>query len=469
VRQRFILDENGRRIEKAQPMQKAQLDLGGTWTGGAGADAQFPAFSDFSVGTTPRGYSQGVAPGSNTGGVLDLPSISATGTFGGNTLEGAQYTGGVGGDVVMPELADAIAPYIRQKSYMRSFVPTIAMRGYQLNIPKLTQGAIAYYVQEGVTSPTTAVGTGVVVLQAKKLMANMAITAELQEDNIIPILPSLKEEFAHAFALAEEEAMLLGELSPTGSDNTAVTYGSATLGNNKNMFDGLTHVGINNGEYTTNYNSGDGYGAPVVNVGGNPLTPQNFATALKNLNLFGRNRADLLAVISMSDLESLMTDETVLVALDRFGPQTQYVTGEVSRVYGIGVVVTNLLEISAHSFIDSTGDSYYLYGWDYDTSVVGRSAACPTGTTTAGGYDGRRRFYNATDDEATYDITDKREAFIFNRASCLIGDRRQFKLVSTDLLLIMSDQLLLVASERVGFCTPYPRGVCKLIGIADNS
>jgi hypothetical protein len=186
---------------------------------------------------------------------------------------------------------------------------------------------------------------------------------------------------------------------------------------------------------------------------------------MRHLNLFGRDRADLLGVISLTEQESLLTDPTVLVSLDRFGPQTQYLTGEIGRVFGVGIVATNLLEINEHSFINSAGVADYLLCWDYGLTLIGRNAAAigaGVGIVSAGGFDGRRRFHTT----AAYE-TECREAYLFNRSGLLIGDRRQFKLSASDMLFMMSDQLLLCASERIGFTSPYPRAVCKLINIGD--
>ncbi len=56
---------------------------------------------------------------------------------------------------------------------------------------------------------------------------------------------------------------------------------------------------------------------------------------------------------------------------------------------------------------------------------------------------------------------------MINRNAAIIGDRRIFVIKSSDEVLIRSDQLLIVASERIAFQAQYSEAVNKIINIGD--
>ena len=100
---------------------------------------------------------------------------------------------GNGGDMIVPQLADQIIPFIRQKSYLRQFLQSFQMPTETYRFPKLTSGNSVYYVGEGSSSPESLMSTGTVELAAKKLMVALAISAELEEDeNIVSSINHIK-------------------------------------------------------------------------------------------------------------------------------------------------------------------------------------------------------------------------------------------------------------------------------------
>lgn len=57
-------------------------------------------------------------------------------------------------------------------------------------------------------------------------------------------------------------------------------------------------------------------------------------------------------------------------------------------------------------------------------------------------------------------------ALILNRNAAIIGDRRIFTLKSSDEVLLRSDQLLIVASERISFAAQYTEALASIYNIA---
>jgi len=124
---------------------------------------------------------------------------------------------GQGGDTIIPQLADQIIPFIRQKSYLRQFLQSFTMPTETYRFPKLTQGNSVYYVGEAASAPESLMTTGTIELNAKKLMVALAISAELEEDAVVPIVPVVRDDMAKAFALAEENVFINGDTTHTAT------------------------------------------------------------------------------------------------------------------------------------------------------------------------------------------------------------------------------------------------------------
>jgi len=62
--------------------------------------------------------------------------------------------------------------------------------------------------------------------------------------------------------------------------------------------------------------------------------------------------------------------------------------------------------------------------------------------------------------------TNTSEALLLNRNAAVIGDRRIFTIKSSDEVLLRSDQLLIVASERLAFNAQYCEAITKIVNIA---
>jgi len=64
------------------------------------------------------------------------------------------------------------------------------------------------------------------------------------------------------------------------------------------------------------------------------------------------------------------------------------------------------------------------------------------------------------------DSDNKSEALLLNKNAAVIGDRRIFTIKSSDEVLLRTDQLLIVASERLAFQAQYCDAIVKITNIA---
>lgn len=302
-------------------------------------------------------------------------------------------TAGTGGDLIIPQLADQIIPFIRQKSYMRQFLQSFNMPTETYRFPKLTTGNSVYYVGEAATSPDSLMATGTVELAAKKLMVALAISAELEEDAVLPIVPVIRDDMAKAFALAEEDVFINGDTThtATATDPASATDANWYTNDKRLAFNGLLKVAC----------------GTAVDAGSGALTLAEISTAIQNLDVYGRDKSELLLVVSLKEESTLRQLLGINLAVNQLGLTGTALPGEIGKVWGVPVVATNLLRTSS------------------------------TGTT---------------------------QAMIMNRNAAIIGDRRVFTIKSSDEVLIKSDQLLIVASERLAFAAQY----CQAIVTIDN-
>jgi hypothetical protein len=319
-------------------------------------------------------------------------------------------TVGTGGDVIIPQLADQIIPFIRQKSYLRQFLVSFNQPTETYRFPKLTQGNTVYFVNEASTAPESLIATGTVELTARKLMTALAISAELEEDSVLPIVPVVRDDMAKSFALAEENVWLNGDTAHTAdAPSPALATGADWFVNDVRLaFDGLLKIST----------------LLPYNQGNQPMSLNLISRLIRNLGIFGRDKSELLLIVSLKEEERLRELLGINLAINQLGLTGTALPGEVGRVWGVPVVATNLL--------DSTG--------------------------------GAETFQHATPVQS--DPTT--QMLLVNRNAAVIGDRRVFVIKSSDEVLLRSDQILIVGSERIAFQAQYSEAVAIANNIGPN-
>lgn len=131
------------------------------------------------------------------------------------------------------------------------------------------------------------------------------------------------------------------------------------------------------------------------------------SSAIQNLDVFGRDKSELLLMVSLREESTLRQLLGINLAVNQLGLTGTSLPGEIGKVWGIPVVATNLLKVAD----DSTS-----------------------------------------------------QAIMMNRNAAIIGDRRVFTIKSSDEVLLRSDQLLIVSSERIAFNAQY----CDAVVTIDN-
>lgn len=306
---------------------------------------------------------------------------------------------------------------------MRQFLVSFAQPTETYRFPKLAQGNTVYFVNEAATAPESLVATGTVELNARKFMTALAISAELEEDAVLPIVPVIRDDMAKAFALAEENVFLNGNVTHQADVNvpTAATGEDWFVNDPRLAFNGLLQVSSL---------------LPFDN-GGNPLELALLSRLIRNLGIFGRDKSELLTICSLKEEERLRELLGVNLALNQLGLTGTALPGEVGRVWGVPVVATNLLDRGGGAGILQLATPVP----DYDITTATPSSVSGLESTSM---------------------------LLLNRNAAVIGDRRVFVLKSSDEVLLRSDQILIVASERISFAPQYAEAIATATDIGNN-
>lgn len=307
-------------------------------------------------------------------------------------------TTGQGGDAIVPQLSDQVIPIIRQKSYLRQFLHSFRMPTNTFRFPKLQTGSKAYFVGENGVAPEAPLGTGTVEINAKKIMSALEISAELEEDAVMPIVPIVREDMAKEFALAEEKIFINGNTTHLA---TAPTLAAATetnwyVNDVRLAFNGLLNIAT----------------APAVDAGNLPFELEHITQAIENLDVYGRDVSELLLIVSLKEQNRLRKLLGVNLTTNQLGLTGTALPGEIGKVYGIPVVCTNVLVKDTSNYASGLTQALLVY-----------------------------------------------------RNAAVIGDRRQFVIKTSDELLLRSDGLLTVSSERIGFAGSYPDAITTINNI----
>ena len=247
-------------------------------------------------------------------------------------------------------------------------------------------------------------GTSNFTLTAKKLAGRVVFSEEITEDSIVPILPFVTGNIVLALSQAQESATINGDIS-----------------------DG-THMDSDSNVATDARKSWDGYRYMASAGGGNyslaTLTGENLSVLRKNMGRYGVRPQDLCFVVSISAFNQLLNlkdsgGNNLVVTIEKYGSLATIVTGELGRVYGIPIIVSEYVR--------------------QDLNALG--------------------IYDAT-------TKTKTEILLVYKKGMLYGDRRNMKVKVAEQ--IQTDQTILVATMRKAFSAIYPPATNVLVTAGYN-
>jgi hypothetical protein len=180
---------------------------------------------------------------------------------------------------------------------------------------------------------------------------------------------------AEALAALQEEAGIVLDATILHGDETATTsnishYGtdpSSTDYNYVLLMDGLRHMAIGN--------------SLVNDFGGAGFVHQDIVTLKKKLGVMGVDPNGLFFIVDYN-LQFAMEIMDEVVTVDKYGPQATIHTGEIGRLHGVPIIVSQEMElVNASGQIEDSHDStqssgllwrpaLYKFGIDWDRMFV---------------------------------------------------------------------------------------------------
>lgn len=257
----------------------------------------------------------------------------------------------------MPEgWADEIIDLVYELSFFRQLVTSMIMNEYKVHIPKLT-GTIDYYqwtrsASEGGSDVTASAPTSdEVVLEIQTLLGSVPIGNAAIAYGVAGLGPGIKREMAKRLNWIELHSFINGDLTITTSyaDNINGAYNDpdnlrgvdATHNTYKLMYNGLREH---------NFDAATAGEVTNVDASGATIANSHIREALKNLGVYGDNKADVVLLIPKA-VEATILGWTELLTIDKYGPAATVVTGEVGKLFGVTVVSTSVLQED----LDSSG------------------------------------------------------------------------------------------------------------------
>lgn len=220
-------------------------------------------------------------------------------------------------------IADDIVKKMIEMNWCRKMFKTVLVPGRSLTIPvanydydNVKQAAVGSAASVNNTTPSV----GSIVLAPAKLAAKGALQVDDIDDASLDIVDMLLENFAEAFARAEERAMILG----TERDRTSTDVLKAFLGL-------YTIAASHSTASTVTFDPATAYA--VVDA---------VSEAIKSLGVYGRNKGDLVLVVSSTFADYLRKDKSL--RYNMMGSGSVLTSGDLPKVFGIEVVETTYLD-----------------------------------------------------------------------------------------------------------------------------
>jgi HK97 family phage major capsid protein len=234
-------------------------------------------------------------------------------------------TSGAGAEWVPSALSPDLAERVARALKVAALHPRITMPTDPFKIPRATGGSQAYLKSENQEVAASQPTSAQTQLDAKTLAVLVPVSYELEEDSVFALLPFIKRDLVHAIASGIENAIVNGDTTAPHMD-TDVTAANDV----RKAWKGYRKLA----------------GASLDLQG--TLTAEKLRTLRGLMKVYGVDPADLAWVVSVKgymQLLSLKDDagNAVLMTVDKYGPQATLLTGELGRVDGIPVIVSEFV------------------------------------------------------------------------------------------------------------------------------
>lgn len=248
---------------------------------------------------------------------------------------------GLGDEFVPTDLSGEIQRrlYLASDLYAALSANEIDMPSQPYEFPLSTTRPTFYLeTTEGTATTASDPGSGKITLDAKKFMAKVLFSYELDEDSIIPILPWIEQQLAESAAAAFESVILNGDDTATHMDSDTHAIAKAA----EKAYKGLRKYALANAETKSDWATGG-------------INAANIRAGKKLMKHYGKDTRNLFLVVgSLGENDALGIAE--LMTMDKAGPRASILTGSVGSIYNIPILTSaaNRENLNASGVYDGT-------------------------------------------------------------------------------------------------------------------
>lgn len=159
-----------------------------------------------------------------------------------------------------------------------------------------------------------------VTFSCRKARAMQLITRELTEDGIMATMPWLINRIIRSLGDAREDAILNGDTAGTHMDN------DVTGSNVKKWFNGLRKYGVSTI-------------ANTLDISGT-IASSELVTLMAKLGVYAAEPENCVWLVSPQVWAKQLLGLTEVKTVDQYGPAATILTGEVSKLFGVPVVIS---------------------------------------------------------------------------------------------------------------------------------
>lgn len=319
-------------------------------------------------------------------------------------------TAAEGDEYVPTMLSGSLIERVNLALNVASLFPFVQMPSQPFEIPGLSVSR-----QRGATKAEEVADTGQgkfekrtpatrkITLSAVKFGTEVIVSKELEEDSIVAMIPMIQSELVDWLAADIEDAIVNGDATNPHQDSDVTDFTDPA--DPRTAWNGLRNLTLAGAKTD---------GANAV------LTAAMLRGNRSKMGKYGTRSDQLAHIISMRSYINLLADANVLT-LDKYGPNAPILTGELGKVDGVPIVVSEYM----------------------------------------------RQDLNAT---GVHDgvTTNRTHALTVNRNSFLVGDRRGVTVQVLRELYAESDQDAIIASLRKAFTPRFPAATETIVAQTYN-
>jgi HK97 family phage major capsid protein len=228
-----------------------------------------------------------------------------------------------------------------------SLFQEIRMPTNPFKFPVLTNGAVARLLAPvSAVSPKQSFDTdSTITFDAVKLSSQYLLPEELSEDSAVAILQVIRQELVEGMEKSIEIAILNGDTTGPHMDAFSVlgTGAAPAADSPEKAWMGLRKRAFAAGA------------AAQHDAGGDRLISQDIVTVREKMGKFGVNPRDLALIAGPRGYNQLI-DLDEVTTLEKYGQSATILSGELARVYGIPVIVSEYMRED----LDATGVNILL-------------------------------------------------------------------------------------------------------------